>query len=201
MQIEPITLEGRYIRLAPLTPAHHQRLCEIGLDERLWEFTTIRLQTAEDLRDYIQSALDGQVEGTALPFVIMDKASDQIIGTTRFHHINSQHRRVEIGYTWIAPAWQRTFANTEAKFLMLQLAFEKFGCVRVEFKADASNEPSCRALHRIGAKQEGILRNYAVSAHKGIRDLVLFSIIDAEWESVKADLQEKLSRHQTETEV
>jgi RimJ/RimL family protein N-acetyltransferase len=175
--------------------AHHQRLCEIGLDERLWRWTTIRLQTADDMREYIQTALNGETEGTALPFVILDKATDQLVGTTRFHSINQRHRRLEIGFTWIAPAWQRTAANTEAKYLMLRQAFETYHCVRVEFKADTGNEPSCRALRRLGATQEGILRNYVVSAHKGLCDLALFSIVESEWLTIKAHLEAKLSRY------
>ena len=200
MPIESITLAGSHIRLAPLKLSHHARLCEIGLDKRLWRYTTIRLQTAEEMLQYIRVALTEQAEGTTLPFVIIEKDSDQIIGTTRYHNIISAHRRLEIGFTWIAVAWQQTAANTEAKYLMLKQAFEEYACVRVEFKADASNEPSCRALMRIGARQEGILRNYVVSDHKGIRDLVLFSIIDSQWPTVKANLEAKLSRHRKSVE-
>jgi RimJ/RimL family protein N-acetyltransferase len=162
------------------------------LDERLWRRTTIRLQTPEDMRDYVQTALRGQAEGSALPFVIVEKGSDRIIGTSRYHHINPAHRRLEIGFTWIALPWQRTGVNTEAKYLMLKHAFEQYRCVRVEFKADASNEQSRRALTGIGAKPEGILRQYMISSHKGVRDLALFSMIDSEWPQVKAHLEKKL---------
>lgn len=194
MRIEPITLEGCYIRLAPLSLSHHAALCEVGLDAALWEFTTIRLQTPEDMRRYIEAALHEQAEGAVLPFVILEKRSGKVIGTSRYHNINPAHRRVEIGFTWVAIPWQRTPVNTEAKYLMLKQAFEQYRCVRVEFKADTRNERSRRALLRIGATQEGILRSYMVSGHKGVRDVVLFSIIDSEWPAVKAELEAKLRR-------
>jgi N-acetyltransferase len=194
MRVEPITLEGIHIRLAPLSLSHHAELCEVGLDERLWRLTTIRLETSEDMFSYIQTALQGQAEGTTLPFVMIEKSSQKIVGTSRYHSINQAHRRLEIGFTWVAVPWQRSSINTEAKYLMLKHAFEEYGCVRVEFKADASNEPSCRALMRIGARQEGVLRQYVISTHKGVRDLALFSIIDREWPEVKANLEKKLQR-------
>lgn len=192
ISVEPITLEGAHIRLAPLSLAHHARLCEIGLDEQLWRSTTIQLQTSEEMLKYIQSALQSRDEGNALPFVIVEKDSDKVVGATRYHSINQLHRRLEIGFTWIAVGWQRTVINTEAKYLMLKHAFEQCGCIRVEFKADRSNEQSCRALIRMGAKQEGVLRKYMMSDHKGARDLVLFSVIDSEWPEVKANLERKL---------
>jgi RimJ/RimL family protein N-acetyltransferase len=193
MSLEPITLEGARIRLAPLSLAHHARLCEIGLDEQLWRSTTIQLQTSEDMLRYIQTALQNQAEGNTLPFVIIEKGSDKVVGTTRYHGINQAHRRLEIGFTWIAAEWQRTGVNTEAKYLMLKHAFEQYKCVRVEFKADFSNEQSSRALIRIGAKQEGVLRKYMMSGHRGARDLILFSIIDTEWPEVKSNLESRLS--------
>lgn len=192
MNIEPIVLEGVQIRLAPLTLAHHSDLCEVGLDECLWRYTTIRVQTPDEMFRYIETALQEQAAGIALPFVIIEKSSGKILGTTRYHSINKKHRRLEIGFTWIAVEWQRTHVNTEAKYLLLKQAFEQYGCIRVEFKADSSNEPSRRALLRIGAKQEGILRNYVISNHKGARDMALFSILDSEWAEVKACLEKKL---------
>jgi RimJ/RimL family protein N-acetyltransferase len=194
MSVEPITIEGLHIRLAPLSLSHHEQLCEVGLEEQLWRLTTIRLQTPQDMLEYIQTALQGQAEGTTLPFVIIEKGSGKVVGTSRYHGINKAHRRVEIGFTWIALEWQRTRVNTEAKYLMLKQAFEEYQSVRVEFRADRSNEQSCRALIRIGAKQEGILRKYVISSDKGVRDLALFSIIDTEWPKVKANLERKLKR-------
>ena len=192
MNIEPTVLEGVHIRLVPLTLSHHAELCEIGLDDRLWRYTTIRVQTPDEMLQYIEAALQEQAAGTALPFVIIEKSSGKVIGATRYHSINKMHRHLEIGYTWVAIGWQRTPVNTEAKYLLLKQAFEQYGCIRVQFKADSSNEPSRRALLRIGAKQEGILRNYVISSHKGARDMALFSILDSEWAEVKANLERKL---------
>ena len=191
--VDPKTLEGPRIRLAPLSLSHHARLCSVGLDESLWRFTTIRLQTPEDMLTYVQAAIHERTEGKTLPFVIIEKSKGEIIGSSRYHNINTTQRRLEIGFTWIAVPWQRTSVNTEAKYLMLKQAFERYRCVRVEFKADSSNERSCRALKRIGAKQEGVLRNYVISSHKGVRDLILFSIVDSEWPEVKANLEKKLN--------
>jgi RimJ/RimL family protein N-acetyltransferase len=192
MNIKPLTLKGAHIRLEPLLLSHHSDLCQIGLDKRLWQSTTIRLQTPDDVLSYIQNALQAQIEGTAVPFVIIENSSNQIIGSTRYHSINQIHRRVEIGFTWIAVEWQRTVVNTEAKYLMLRHAFEELGCVRVEFKADSSNEQSRNALIRIGAKHEGILRSYLISPHKGVRDVALFSITTDDWPTVKTNLKKKL---------
>lgn len=192
MLIEPIALEGVYVRLAPLALTHHQQLCAIGLDPTLWQSTTIRVQTPAEMLDYIHTALESQAAGTSLPFVIVLQATGQVVGTTRYHSIVRDHRRLEIGFTWIGVSWQRTPVNTEAKYLLLTHAFEHYGCQRVEFKADSGNERSCRALLRIGATQEGTLRQYMFSPHKGVRDVAIFSIIDSEWPQVKAQLERRL---------
>jgi RimJ/RimL family protein N-acetyltransferase len=174
--------------------AHYAQLCAVGLDPELWRLTTIELQTEEDMLNYIRAALQAQAEGTALPFVIVEERTGGVIGTTRYQNANHEHLRVEIGFSWVAVGWQRTAVNTEAKYLLLRHAFEQLRCVRVEFKADSQNERSCRALLRIGARQEGVMRNYILSRHKSMRDLSLFSIIDSEWPAVKADLRQKLYR-------
>jgi RimJ/RimL family protein N-acetyltransferase len=192
MLIEPLTLEGAYIRLAPLALTHHQQLCAIGLDPTLWQLTTIRVQTPTEMLHYIQSALDSQTAGTSLPFVIMLQATGDVVGTTRYHSIVHSHRRLEIGFTWVGVPWQRTPVNTEAKYLLLKYAFEHYRCQRVEFKADSQNVPSCQALLRIGATWEGTLRQYMLSPHKGVRDVAIFSIIDSEWPQMKAQLEQRL---------
>ena len=133
-----------------------------------------------------------QTQGKALPFVAVHQPSGQVIGSTRFGNIDKSHRRVEIGWTWIAGLWQRTAINTEAKFLMLQHAFETLGCIRVELKTDALNERSRRAILRTGAKEEGILRSHVVCSTGRIRDTVYFSIIQSEWPQVKSHLLTKL---------
>lgn len=166
--------------------AHHTALSKIGLDPALWRYTTIRVETSADMRQYMESALAAQAAGTALPFVIELRATGEIVGTTRYHSIVREHRRLEIGFTWIAAPWQRTAVNSESKFLLLQHAFETLGCQRVEFKAAAENEPSRRALLRLGATEEGTLRQYVLSKHKGPCDVRVFSIVAGEWAAIKA---------------
>jgi RimJ/RimL family protein N-acetyltransferase len=139
-------------------------------------------------------ALDDQTKGICLPFITRDKTSGRVIGSTRFGNIDKPNRKTEIGWTWIAPEWQRTFVNTEAKFLMLSHAFEVWNCIRVEFKTDALNEKSRNAIARIGAKEEGVFRNHMITESGRFRDSVYFSIIESEWESVKKGLFEMLKR-------
>jgi len=192
IDLRPVVLEGRGVRLEPLTLDHHAALCEVGLDPALWRWTLNLVRTAEEMQAYIEGALAAQAEGTALPFAIRDRASDRLIGSTRFGNMSRADRRVEIGWTWIARPWQRTAANTETKYLMLTHAFDRWGCTRVEFKTDAHNAPSRRALLRIGAVEEGVLRHHMVTATGRIRDTVYYSILDTEWPRVKAALEEKL---------
>jgi RimJ/RimL family protein N-acetyltransferase len=194
MNIQPVTLEGRHIRLEPLSLAHHAQLCEIGLDPEIWRWTTSLIRTPEDMRTYIETALKLQADGSALPFATIETASGRAVGSTRFGNIDRANRRVEIGWTWIGLKWQRTVVNTEAKYLMLRHAFETLGCIRVELKTDVLNERSRKAILRIGAKEEGTLRNHMIVPGGRIRDSVYFSIIDREWPEVKAGLEEKLAR-------
>ena len=192
MRLEPITLEGRSVRLEPLTASHHAALCEVGLDPELWRLIPYRVSTADEMRDYIDSALAGQAAGTAIPFATVERASGRVVGSTRFMNIDAAHRRVEIGATWIAKPWQRTAINTEAKYLMLRHAFETLGCVRVELKTDALNQRSRQAILRIGAREEGALRQHMVTWSGRLRDSVYFSVLDSEWEGVKASLEARL---------
>jgi RimJ/RimL family protein N-acetyltransferase len=154
------------------------------------------VQTEADMRRYIELALQWQGEGTALPFAIVQGESGQVVGTTRFHHLSAENRRAEIGFTWIAVPWQGSGVNTEAKYLMLRHAFEEWGCIRVEFKADAENEPSRRALEKIGATYEATLRRAVLSADRGVRDLAVYSILAAEWPTVEASLRLRLNSGQ-----
>lgn len=195
MRIEPVTLEGRYVRLEPLSMEHHAGLCEVGLDEELWRWTNALVRTPEDMRRFIESAIAAARAGTALPFATIDRASGRAVGSTRFGNIDRTHRRVEIGWTWVARPWQRTGINTEAKYLMLRHAFEVLGCIRVELKTDALNEQSRRAILRLGAKEEGILRRHMITESGRIRDTVYYSILDTEWPRVKAVLEEKMRRY------
>jgi RimJ/RimL family protein N-acetyltransferase len=194
MDITPVTLAGRHVRLEPLSLDHLDRLCEIGFDEGVWRWTLATVQTPDEMREYVAAALKSQHEGTALPFATIEQSSNRVIGSTRFANIDKEHRRLEIGWTWIAPAWQRTTINTEAKYLMLSHAFETLGCNRVEFKTDSLNEKSRNALRRIGAQEEGTFRNHMISQGGRLRHTVYFSIINSEWPAVKANLESKLAR-------
>jgi RimJ/RimL family protein N-acetyltransferase len=192
--IEPVVLEGKNVRLEPLSMAHHAALTEIGIDEDIWRWVTSQVRNADDMRKYIEIALKAQQDGTALPFVTIEKATNRVVGSTRFGNIDRANRGVEIGWTWIGKPWQKTVINTEAKYLMLSHAFEKLGCIRVALKTDVLNEKSRNAILRLGAKQEGIFRNHMVMESGRIRDSVWFSITDREWPEVKAGLEEKLTR-------
>jgi N-acetyltransferase len=194
LNIQPVTLKGQHVRLEPLSLDHHAGLSEVGLAEELWLWIPQPVRTPEDMREYIATALRSQEEGSALPFATIERATGKVIGSTRYGNIDRVNHRVEIGWTWLGPAWQRTTANTEAKFLMLRHAFETLGCMRVELKTDSMNEKSRNAILRIGAKEEGIFRNHMVTSTGRIRHSVYFSIIDSEWPNVKLRLEEKLTR-------
>jgi N-acetyltransferase len=194
MNIVPVVLEGPHVRLEPLSVTHVPHLCAVGLDPELWRWTPSSVTTPEEMDAYVQAALQMQTDGSALPFVVIDRSSGKIVGSTRYGNIEKSHRRVEIGWTWIAGPWQRTVINTEAKYLMLKHAFEVLGCMRVELKTDSLNERSRAAILRIGAKEEGILRNHMVTQSGRVRHTVYYSIIDAEWPVVKAALERKLAQ-------
>lgn len=188
MKIDPVTLCGRVVRLEPLAIDHVAALARVGLEPELWRWIPEAVTTVEEMRAYVATALDEARRGVSLPFVIINQASNQIIGSTRYGSIEIGDRRLEIGWTWITPAFQRTAVNTKAKLLLLTHAFEKLRLNRVEFKTDALNEKSRNALRRIGAIEEGIFRKHKVTASGRIRDSVYFSIIDTEWPAVKARL-------------
>jgi RimJ/RimL family protein N-acetyltransferase len=194
MTLEPVVLEGSHVRLEPLSLAHHAGLCDVGLETSLLDVTESYAPTPEGLRAYIETALQMQAAGTAMPFAVISRATGRPIGCTRYGNIDLSHRRVEIGWTWYGRPWQRTAVNTETKLLLLRHAFETLGCVRVEFKTDALNERSRKALLRIGAREEGILRRHMVMPSGRIRDTVYFSIIADEWPSVKERLEGLLAR-------
>lgn len=194
MQITPITLPGRHVRLVPLTSEHVPALWQVGNDDDIWRWTLSHPRSEDEMREYVEAALDAEEDGAALPFATLDAGSGRVIGSTRFHNIEQRHRRVEIGYTWLGRAWQRTPANTEAKYLMLRHAFEALGCVRVELRTDALNERSRAAIGRIGGVQEGVLRRHMMTDAGRFRDTVYFGILDDEWPGVKARLEARLAR-------
>ncbi len=194
MIIDPITLSGQYVRLEPLSMSHYDALWAIGQDAELWRWTPYQITTPDKMHAYIKAALDGREIGTALPFVTIWQATNEIVGSTRFGNIDTGNRHVEIGWTWIDHKWQRTPVNTEAKFLMLQHAFEKWHCLRVEFKTDELNEKSQRAIERLGAHREGVSRHHMIIESGRVRNSVYYSIINTEWPQVKTHLQELLAR-------
>ncbi|MGC1267790.1 MAG: GNAT family protein [Candidatus Acidiferrum sp.] len=192
MIIAPVTIEGRHVRLEPLSEKHHAGLSDVGLDEELWRWIPAAVRTPQEMSAYIGTALDEQARGVSLPFALIEKSSGRAIGSTRYGNIDRTHHRVEIGWTWVAPAWQRTAINTEAKYLLLRHAFETLGCIRVELKTDSLNERSRVAILRIGAREEGTFRNHMITASGRIRHTVYFSITDSEWPEVKARLQSRM---------
>ena len=195
MKIETADLEGKFVRLETLQSKHFEQLCEVGLDESIWRWTISFCTTKDALKEHVEVALDEFKRKVSLPFVTIEKSSGKIVGSTRFGNIDAKNRKTEIGWTWINPKWQRTSINTEAKLLMLSHAFETWKCVRVELKTDALNEKSRSAILRLGAKQEGILRNHLITDSGRFRDTVYFSIIENEWQTTKGNLQNKLRNY------
>lgn len=186
-------LEGAGIRLEPLGVHHLDGLCEVGLDPELWRLTVARVPDRAAMERYVATALEEQRAGTALPFATVWRETGQVIGSTRFGNATAEHRRVEIGWTWLGRSWQRTRANTEAKYLMLRQAFDGWGCIRVELKTSALNERSRAAIRRIGAHEEGTFRRHMVNEDGSLRDSVYFSIIAEEWPEVKRHLESLLA--------
>jgi RimJ/RimL family protein N-acetyltransferase len=187
-------LAGRTVRLEPLRPEHAPLLWEIAKDHLadLFQWIPYKMESLEDFRNFNRHVLDEQGRGLTVPFALFERNSEQIAGTTRYMNIDFPNRKVEIGSTWIAPAWQRTAVNTEAKYLLLRHAFEVWKCLRVELKTDSLNQRSREAILRLGAKQEGTLRKHMLTWDGRQRDSVYFSILDTEWPEVKAGLIAKM---------
>ena len=194
MRVERITLTGERIHLEPISISHIDQLARVASDLSIWEFAPEQINDREKMERYVEQALNDQAEGKSLPFVTKLTGSGEIVGSTRFGNIDPSNLKTEIGWTWIDPAWQRTFVNTEAKFLMLSHAFEVWRCIRVEFKTDATNVRSRDAILRLGAVQEGTLRQHMITESGRFRDSVYFSILDKEWGGIKVRLQEMLRK-------
>lgn len=192
--IAPVTLEGRYVRLEPLTMAHHAALCEVSFEPEMWRWMLSGVATPDEVAQFIKGALAEQSQGVSLPFATIDVATGRAIGSTRYLNISAPNRRLEIGSTWISANWRRTAANTEAKLLMLRHAFETLGALRVEFKTDELNTRSRTAVLRIGAKFEGIFRKHMIMPNGRIRNTAYYSIVDDDWPEVKASLERMLER-------
>lgn len=187
------SLIGKKIQLRPLLASDGAALVQAAADGELWNLPFTVVPSVETVDVYINTALEGQAAGTVMPFVIETLDSKQVIGTTRFWKIDRKNRKLEIGHTWISASWQRTCVNTEAKFLMLCHAFEQLNCVRVQFTTDEINEKSRKAILRLGAKQEGIVRHERIMPDGRKRNSVRFSIIDDEWPDVRGFLERRLS--------
>jgi N-acetyltransferase len=192
MVVAPVILTGRQVRLEPLALEHTAGLADIGLDHDLWKWIPTPVRTLEEMSAYVQTALQEQAAGSALPFALIENSSGRVIGSTRYANIERVHHRLEIGWTWVARQWQRTAVNTEAKYLLLRHAFETLKCMRVELKTDSLNDRSRAAILRIGAREEGTFRNHMITASGRIRHTVYFSIVDSEWPEVKARLEARL---------
>lgn len=192
--VSSISLEGRHVRLEPLRSEHASMLWEVAKDHltEMFQWIPYRLETLEDFQEFSRQVLEEQKRGVSLPFATFERAGNGIAGTTRFMNMDLANLKVEIGSTWITPPWQRTVVNTEAKYLMLRHAFETWKCLRVEFKTDALNLQSRKAILRLGAKEEGTLRKHMLTWHGRQRDSVYFSILDTEWPQVKTKLEVKL---------
>ena len=194
LKVEPVVLEGKHVRLEPLTLAHAEDLARAAADGELWNSDVTIIPKPDGMKAYIEAALKGFALGFELPFAIVQKAGSetQVVGTTRYYEIFADDRKAAIGYTWLARSAQRTPVNTEAKLLLLTHAFETWKCVRVELITDVLNDQSRAAILRLGAKQEGVLRKHLILPSGRVRDSVVFSIIDDEWSEVKTSLLNRL---------
>jgi RimJ/RimL family protein N-acetyltransferase len=191
-RLEPRTLAGRHVRLEPLGDEHFEALWRIAQERELWRWTSNLVETRDDLRAYVDAAYADARAGRALPFATIERAGAQVVGSTRFGNYEASHRRVEIGWTFVGAAWQRTAVNTEAKLLMLAHAFDELGLERVELKTDALNERSRRAIARLGAVEEGTLRHQMLTYSGRWRDTVYSSVLRDEWPRVRARLESAL---------
>jgi len=193
LHIEPVTLSTDRLTLRPLSLADVPALGQAASDGALWEKTTTTVPQADGFEGYVRKALDLQAAGLALPFATVVNDGNRVVGSTRYMNIDAVNRRVEIGTTWIAKSWQRTFVNTHAKFLMLRHAFEVLGCIAVEIRTHSRNDQSRAAIERLGARLDGILRRHMIMPDGHIRDTAVYSILPDEWPEVKARLEQRLA--------
>jgi RimJ/RimL family protein N-acetyltransferase len=192
-EIRPVTLTGRTVRLEPLSVDHVPDLACVGLEENIWRYMRYGPMISDTgLHDWVLELLHQQEQGTDLPFAVIYLESGRAIGCTRYLNIQPTHRGVEIGGTWYGLDYQGTAVNPECKYLLLKHAFETLACIRVQFKTDARNLRSQHAIEALGAVKEGILRNHMITADGFIRDSVIYSILDREWDQVKVRLERRL---------
>lgn len=192
--IEPVTLTGTHAILEPLSLEHLDGVIAAVKDGELWNLWFTSIPSPEKAEAYIKTALDMRENAGAMPFIVREKETDKIIGCTRYFNVDEVNQRLEIGYTWYAESYQRTAVNTECKYLLLSHAFEKLDAIAVEFRTHWHNHKSRAAIARLGAKQDGVLRNHTKSADGVYRDTAVFSIINLEWPAVKQSLEFKLKK-------
>ncbi|WP_047047015.1 GNAT family N-acetyltransferase [Vibrio mexicanus] len=195
MWLKEIELESTTVKLIPLKEEHADALVEAASDGELWDLWYTSVPNHETVQGYVAMALETKKQGLSMPFVVVDKATGKIIGATRYCNADSENQRVEIGYTWYAKSYQRSAVNTECKLLLLQHAFESLDAIAVEFCTHWHNQASRQAIAKLGAKQDGILRNHKRMPDGSYRDTVVFSIINQEWPAVKNHLTHRLTRH------
>ena len=193
-QIVPVTLEGHGVRLEPLTPAHAPALAEAVADGELWRLWFTAVPEPDRVEAYVATALEGQAAGHMLPWAVRELTTDAIIGSTRYHDTVATIGRVEIGYTWYGKRWQRSHVNTACKRLLLGHAFETLGCQVVGLRTDNFNFASQRAIERLGAKKDGVIRHHQARRDGTARDSVMYSILAAEWRDVKRHLELRLAQ-------
>ena len=196
ISLQPLTLEHGGIRLEPLTEQHHDDLVAATRDGSLWELWYVAVPEPGAMKAYVAEALKGQRDGHMLPWVVRDTASGTIIGSTRYHDIQPAIDRVEIGYTWYAQSRQRTHVNTTCKLMLLRHAFETIGCKVVGLRTDNFNFRSQRAIEALGAKRDGVIRHFGARRDGSVRDVVMYSILAAEWPDVRRHLALRLQRHE-----
>jgi RimJ/RimL family protein N-acetyltransferase len=194
IQVEPVTLELNGVRLEPMAASHAADLALAALDGALWNIRVTSVPSPGDEGNYINSALEMREAGSRMPFVVRDLSRDEIIGTTSYHDIVPAVDRVEIGYTWYAKSCQRTHVNTTCKLMLMMHAFDTLSCKVVGFRTDNFNHASQRAIERLGAKRDGVIRHHALRRDGTVRDTVIYSITAGEWPEIRAHLRHKLTQ-------
>lgn len=195
MEVKPVVLTGRHVRLEPMTEAHVPGLAEMGIGQPFWDFMVYgKINSVEDMRNWVRDVLGRAEKGTDLPFAAIHLESGRVAGATRYLNIMPNDRGLEVGGTWYGPEFQRTVVNTECKYLLFRHAFETLGCIRLQLKTDSRNERSQKAIERIGAVKEGVLRNHMILPDGYFRHSVYYSILDTEWPDVKKRLEEMMNR-------
>ncbi|MED1949378.1 GNAT family protein [Brevibacillus centrosporus] len=194
LNIAPVTLEGKYVRLEPLRHAHIEGIWEAGRYENIWPYMSVKIDQRQDAVSFVETAMRNEEEGIELPFAIIGREDGKVIGSTRFLNIARKDRGLEIGFTWLTPSVWKSAINTECKYLLMRHCFEQLGCIRVQLKTDSRNLNSQRAIARIGGVREGVLRNHMILPDGYVRDSVYFSITNTEWKNVQEKLHLLLFR-------